>query len=66
MKFTIDRFEDSFAVVELENRDMVDIHISLIPKDAKEGDVLRITIDEDETLERKKRIEEKLKRLFLD
>lgn len=64
MKFIIDRFEGEFVVVELENRDMMNIPIDIIPKFAKEGDVLKIIIDEDETFSRKKRIEEKFKRLF--
>lgn len=66
MKFIIDRFEENFVVVELENRDMLDIPIDIIPMDAKEGDVLKIIIDEDETFSRNKRIEEKFKRLFED
>ncbi|OLS03119.1 DUF3006 domain-containing protein [Tissierella creatinophila] len=66
MKFIIDRFEGEFVVVELENRDMMNIPIDIIPKFAKEGDVLKIIVDEDETFSRKKRIEEKFKRLFKD
>ena len=45
MQGTIDRFEEEFAVVELENRKMKNIKRSLIPKDAKEGDVLNIDGD---------------------
>lgn len=66
MKFIIDRFEGDFAVVELENREMVDIPICMIPTEAKEGDTLKIIIDEEETAIRKKRIERKFKRLFED
>lgn len=69
MQGTIDRFEEEFAVVELENRKMKNIKRSLIPKDAKEGDVLNIeedsiTIDYEETEKRKKEIEEMTKDLF--
>nr|WP_300004292.1 DUF3006 domain-containing protein [Tissierella sp.] len=66
MKFIIDRFEGDFAVVELSNREMIDIPVCMIPPEAKEGDTLKIIIDEEETLRRKKRIEEKFKRLFGD
>ena len=66
MKFIIDRFEGEFAVVELENREMIDIPICMIPADAKEGNTLKIIIDEEETAIRRKRIEEKFKNLFED
>ena len=66
MKFIIDRFEGEFAVVELENREMIDIPICMIPEDAKEGNTLKIIIDEEETSIRRKRIEEKFKNLFED
>lgn len=57
MKVTIDRFEGDFAVVELENREMADLSKVLVPTDAKEGDILEIRVDHDETAKRKKRIE---------
>lgn len=57
MKVTIDRFEGDYAVVELENRDMADLPKALVPLGAKEGDILEITIDEDETESRRQRIE---------
>ena len=56
MKVTIDRFEGNYAVVELENREMADLHKVLVPLDAKEGDILEIRIDLDETKSRKERI----------
>lgn len=64
MKFTIDRFEDGFVVVELENKDMLDLPILLFPEGSKEGDVFEIRLDEDETYKRKERIEDKFKKLF--
>lgn len=66
MKFIIDRFEGEFAVVELENREMINLPICIIPQGTKEGDILKIIIDQEETSSRKRRIEEKLKRLFED
>lgn len=64
MRFTIDRFEGDFAVVELENREMLDIPKILLPDDSKEGDVLLIVHDTGETENRKKRIEDKFKKLL--
>ncbi|NLM76259.1 MAG: DUF3006 domain-containing protein [Clostridiaceae bacterium] len=56
MKVIIDRFEGDYAVVELPDMTMVDMPISLIPEGAREGDVLVISIDIDETAKRKERI----------
>lgn len=66
MNFTVDRFEGDFAVVELENREMLDIPKILLPEGTKEGDVLLIIRDDDKTQERKMRIEKKFKKLFKD
>lgn len=64
MKFVIDRFEGEFAIVELENKEIIEIPRSIIPTEAREGDVLTISIDENETEDRKKRIKEKFENLF--
>ena len=67
-KFTVDRIEGNFAVLEKETGGTVDVALSLIGN-VKEGDVVffdgkKYTIDEKETNERKKRIQEKMKMLF--
>ncbi|MSU00436.1 DUF3006 domain-containing protein [Tissierella pigra] len=64
MKFTIDRFEEDFAIVELENKDTIEIPRIIIPEEAKEGDIISITIEKDETDKRKERIQGKFDRLF--
>ena len=69
MKVIIDRFEGDFAVCEKEDRQMLDIEKSKIPITAKEGDVLNIdngiiTINLQETVKRKKEIEELTKDLW--
>lgn len=64
MKFTIDRFEEEFAIVELENREMVEIPKAILPIEAKEGDIINISVEERETEDRKKRIQDKFDRLF--
>ncbi|MBF8982838.1 DUF3006 domain-containing protein [Lutibacter sp. B2] len=63
MKMIIDRFERDYAICEKENRKMSRIQKSKIPIEAKEGDVLLIKgediiIDIEETMKRKKEIEE--------
>lgn len=71
MKYIIDRFEGEFAVCETEKKEFIEIHKSAIPATAKEGDTLVrenniYRISENETAERKKRIDDKLKKLFVD
>ena len=56
MRVIIDRFEGGFAVVELENLEMVDLPKKLVPDDAEEGDVLEINVNEKETEARRERI----------
>lgn len=63
MKIIIDRFEGDFAVVETEDKVMVNLPITLIPG-AKEGDVISITIDEVETQQRKDKILKKMDDLW--
>ncbi|NLY46736.1 MAG: DUF3006 domain-containing protein [Tissierella sp.] len=64
MKVTIDRFEGNFAIVELEDKSTVDMPKRLIPEGAKEGDVLSIEIDTDETNKRKEIIKKLMDDLF--
>jgi hypothetical protein len=57
MKITIDRFEGNYAVVELPDKKTSDLPVELVPEGAKEGYVLDITIDYEETKKRKDEIE---------
>ncbi|RBP38951.1 DUF3006 domain-containing protein [Garciella nitratireducens] len=57
MKVIIDRFEEKFVVVELENRNIINMPKELVPKGAKEGDVLEIRINREETQKRKQKIQ---------
>ncbi|MEW8973982.1 MAG: DUF3006 domain-containing protein [Tissierellaceae bacterium] len=66
MKFIIDRFEDAIAVVELDDKEIIDIPRQILPRDAKEGDVIIVSISKEETEERRKRIEDKFRLLFGD
>lgn len=70
MKGVIDRFEGDYAVVELEDGKMKDIKKSLIPDDAKEGDILIINekginkTDKEETHKRKEEINSLMDELY--
>lgn len=68
MKLIIDRIEENFAVCEKENREMIHIPISDLPKAAKDGDCLILSdgkykIDLELTLQRKTMIEKKFRQL---
>ncbi len=67
-KYIIDRFEGPFAVLEKETGTTINIEATLLG-DAQEGDVVLFdgnsyTVDKEETQLRRKRIEEKMKKLF--
>ncbi len=69
-KYIIDRFEEEYAVLEKEDGTTENVARELIP-DASEGDVVieengKYSIDKNETEERKRRIGEKMKKLFGD
>jgi len=65
MKVIIDRFEGDYAVVELPNETFIDVPKALFPE-AKEGDVIDITVDMEDTEKRKDRIKDLMKELFND
>ncbi|WP_353097316.1 DUF3006 domain-containing protein [Tissierella praeacuta] len=66
MRFTIDRFEGELAIVELENKEIIEIPKAILPLDAKEGDIIATSVDIGETEERKRRIQEKFESLFCE
>lgn len=65
MKVIIDRFEGNYAIVEIEVGKCVNIPMILLPN-SKEGDVVKIEIDKNETEERKKYIQELKNNVFED
>lgn len=65
MKVIIDRFENDYALVETEDNIIVEIPKALVPN-AKEKDVVEITILKSVTEERKEIIENKMNNLFED
>ena len=62
---TIDRFEGNFAVVET-SEGFINIPRIDMPNNSKEGDVLIISVDKDESDARKKRIDSMMNSLFKD
>lgn len=65
MKVIIDRFEGEYAVVEIEVGKYVNVPKVLLPN-AKEGDIVKIEIDKEETEERKKYIQKLMNNVFED
>ena len=63
MRVVIDRIEGNFAVAELPDGSMKNLPLEFVP-DCKEGDIVYITIDKEETEKVKKEIEIKLDSLF--
>jgi hypothetical protein len=56
MNLIIDRFEGDYAVVELPDRTFVNIPKKVLPEEAKEGDIITITVNKSETERRKDNI----------
>ncbi len=65
MEVIIDRFEGNYAVVELAGKKFVNIPKELVPE-AKEGDVIKILVDHEQTKNREKRVKKWMDQLFLD
>ena len=69
MKAIVDRFEGNIAVLEIENRKIINVERSKLPFNVREGDVLEIsgdivTIDINETKSRKKGIRKLMDELW--
>ena len=62
MNLIIDRFEESWAVLELPDGATFNFPRSLLPEGAREGDALHfeISIDEEATIKRREHIQELL------
>lgn len=65
MEVIIDRFEEDYAIVEINIGEFAKISKKLLPN-AKEGDVVKIKIDSDATQKRKKDIKSLVDNLFED
>ena len=65
MKIIIDRFEEDMAIIELENLKTIAVPKELF-KNANEGDIFKITFDEEETKKQKQNIKKIVNDLFID
>ena len=65
MKVIIDRFEGDYAVVEIDKGNFVNLPKELVP-DAKEGDIVIIRVDHEETNKRKEHVKDLMNQLFED
>ena len=69
MKYTVDRIENDIVVLETyDTLEMINIKKDLLPPNIHEGSILyyennEYTIDKQEELERRKKIEERFKQL---
>ena len=66
MKIIVDRFEGEYVVVELEDKQLINMPRKLLPRDAKEGSVISINIDQEATDKRRKRIDGLMNQLWKD
>ena len=70
MKFAIDRIEGNIAVCQnIENKEIVQIDVCKLPKEIKEGSVVFFDgkdyfLDEEEENKIRKRIEDKMNKLW--
>ena len=69
--FSIDRFDGDLAICVGDDEEIVQIKRNKIPKDAREGDVLKLVdniyeIDKEETKNRKEEIYNLQNELFLE
>ena len=65
MQVVIDRIEEYYIVLELENGNIIDVPKELIPG-AREGDIVDIYINRDETNEKKEEVKKLMDDLFVD
>ncbi len=63
MKVIVDKISDGKITVELEDKSLAVMDLKILP-DAKEGDVLIISVDNSETEVRKQKIKSLMNNLF--
>lgn len=64
MKIVIDRIENCYAVVVLEDGTRADLPGILLPQGAKEGSVITIECDVEETIQKQNSIKAKMDKIF--
>ena len=65
MEYVVDRIENDMVLLEMPDGDCVDVPRKLLP-DAKEGDIVNITVDSQKTEKRKEELEKRANRLWKD
>ena len=65
MTITIDRIEENYLIVELENGKIINLPKELIPN-SKENNIYTITLNKDEMKKRKNNINNLINDLFID
>ena len=65
MRLIIDRIDEDMAIIELESGELFSRPYALLrPLQAKEGDVLQLNIDQEQTAQRRERAAALLKDIF--
>ena len=64
MRYIVDRFENEYAVIELDTGEFLDVPKKALPPDAKEGSVIEVLTRDDETTARRAEIKKKMNSLF--
>lgn len=70
-KFTVDRIEGEIAVLECENGSFVEMELASLPKNIREGDIIRFDanscfLSEDETARRRQKMRKLMDKLFTE
>lgn len=65
MQVVVDRIEEDYIVLELDNGNIIDVPKELIPG-AREGDIVDIYINRDETNAKKEEVKKLMDDLFVD
>ena len=65
MQVTVDRIEEDYIVLELEDGNIIDVPKELIPW-AKEGDIVDIYINKDEREKKEEEVKKLMDDLFVD
>ena len=64
MCWVIDRFEGDFAVLQKDTLEIAEVPRIFLPHEAREGDIIKISIDRETTEKRKEDAQKKLRNLF--
>jgi DNA-directed RNA polymerase subunit E'/Rpb7 len=60
----VEKIEKKIVKIELANKEFIYIPLEELPEGIKEGDMLRFKIEKEKTNKRRKKIEEKMDKLW--